>query len=106
MEEDKLFKEFMIEEVATCYRDNDLLFDRSKVNRYLNEKSEQSDKVASYSDGTRNKLRQIYMKILIESDLLTKINSGELINQYLDESLKDVLISNGYSYFVNILEGK
>lgn len=106
MEEDALFKDFMKEVVALSYKNNDLLFTRSKVNSFLSEKGEQSDKVASFSDGTRNKLRQIYMKILIESELLTNIKDGELNMIYLDEFIKDIFVKNGYDYFVYILEGK
>ena len=105
MEEDKLFKDFMVESVGECYRDNDLLYGKVDVNRYFNVKSEQDSKVAGFKDSTRNKLRQVFLKILVEAGILSKIKDGELIPVSMDVYLKERLSELGYGYFINLLEG-
>ena len=105
MEDDMLFKDFMIETVGVCYKNNDLLFGKVNVNRYFCDKAEQNETVAAFKDSTMNKLRQLYLKILVESELLSGIKNGELRRVFLDNYLKDKLIDLGYVYYVNILEG-
>ena len=106
MEEDLLFKDFMIETVGDCYRKKDLLFGRANVYQYLNAKAEQSSKVAGFKDSTRDKLRQVFLKILVEAGVLNKINEGELQPITLDSFIKEQLSELGYSYFISLLEGK
>lgn len=106
MEEDALFRDFMIESVGECYKSNDLLFGKANVNRYFNVKAEQSDKVESFKDSTRNKLRQVYLKILVEAGLLDKIKDGELQPISIDGYLQEKLFDCNYKYFVSIMEGK
>lgn len=106
IEEDDLFYTFMNEVVKDAYKKNDLLFGKVKVNIFFSDKAEQNERVAKFKETTRNKLRQVYLKILVESGLLTSIRDGELVRVHIDNYIKNKLISNGYSYFIDIVEGK
>lgn len=106
IEEDDLFYAFMNEVIKDAYKKNDLLFGKGKVNIFFSDKAEQDERVSKFKESTRNKLRQVYLKILIESGLLTSIKDGELVRVHIDEYIKSKLIDSGYSYFIDILEGK
>lgn len=106
MEEDVLFKDFMIEIVGYSYKTSDLLFGKIDVNRFFNNKIEQGTNVANFSESTLNKLRQVYLKILADAGLLSNIRNGELQRVFIDEHIRAQLTTNGYEYYINLLEGK
>lgn len=104
MNDDFLFETFMYEVVGTKYKENDLLLGKKEVNLFFTQKSEQNKKVASYTAATLNKLRQVYLRILVEAGLLSSKKDGELIKICMDEELKTMLLANGYKKFVNMFE--
>lgn len=106
IEEDDLFFAFMNEEIRDAYYKYNLLFGKKNVNIFFSDMIEKNENVAKFKDSTFNKLRQVYLKILVEAGLLTDKNNGELVRINLDMNLRDRLIANGYKYYVDILEGK
>ena len=62
---DLLFFEFMEEVVSDKYKTHQLKLDNADINRFLDSKIEQSEIVATFTESTLNKLRQVYIQILI-----------------------------------------
>jgi len=106
MNDDLLFETFMNEIIKVKYREKDILLTKKDINLYFMQKAEQNEKVASYTNATLNKLRQVYLKILVETGLLTSTRDEELIKIFIDNQIRTILISNGYEKFVNIFEGE
>lgn len=97
--------EFMIGVIGEKYRTQDLSFTKMDLNSFFTRLQEQNEVVASWSDATINKCKQILKKILIENGYLDNQKSEVLNNILLDLSVKeaieninnrDALIAFGY----------
>lgn len=97
--------EFMIGVIGEKYRTQDLSFTKMDLNSFFTRLQEQNEVVASWSDATTNKCKQILKKILIENGYLDNQKSEVLNNILLDLSVKeaieninnrDALIAFGY----------
>lgn len=97
--------EFMIGVIGEKYRTQDLSFTKMDLNSFFTRLQEQNEVVASWSDATINKCKQILKKILIENGYLDNQKSEVLNNILLNLSVKeaieninnrDALIAFGY----------
>lgn len=104
MRDDLLFNEFMHEVMKEKYASNILMIEKRDINAFFTHKAEQDEKMAGFSTGTINKLRQVYFKILIEAGIIKDIKSGELNRIYFDPSLKELLNENNGEDFINIFQ--
>lgn len=104
MEEDLLFKEFMLEVIKEKYYSNNLFIERKDINSFFTQKAEQNQGFAKYSEGSTNKLRQVYLKILVNSGILKELKTGELNRILFDPYLKQVLENNDARYFIDIFK--
>ena len=95
----------MIGVIGEKYRIQDLSFTKMDLNSFFTRLQEQNEVVASWSDATINKCKQILKKILIENGYLDNQKSEVLNNILLDLSVKeaieninkrDALIAFGY----------
>lgn len=102
MEEDLLFKEFMIDIIGEKYGTNNLFLERKDINEFFTQKREQNQEFSKFKEGTINKLRQVYLKILIDAGILTDLKNGELNRILIDPYLRDILIKNDGEYFIEI----
>ena len=76
MRQYRLVWEFMLTVIGAKYRSLDLSFGRKDLNEFFLRLQEQDDTVASWSDATVTKLKQVLQKLLVE-------------NEYLDEKGSD-----------------
>ncbi|MFB5088355.1 DUF1819 family protein [Psychrobacillus sp. PGGUH221] len=88
MKSDRLFFEFMHEVIQEKLQKNDYLLEKKDVNSYFTAKAEQSDFIASWSETTIQKLKQVYKKILLETGMLKSLKTGELNRLIIDEQIK------------------
>lgn len=97
--------EFMIGVIGEKYRTQDLSFTKMDLNSFFTRLQEQNEMVASWSDATINKCKQVLKKILVENGYLDNTRSEVLNNILLDLSVKetientnnkDALIAFGY----------
>jgi len=88
MKSDRLFFEFMHEVIQEKLQKNDYLLEKKDVNSYFTVKAEQSDFIASWSETTIQKLKQVYKKILLETGMLKSLKTGELNRLIIDEQIK------------------
>lgn len=83
--------EFMIGVIGEKYRTQDLSFTKMDLNSFFTRLQEQNEVVASWSDATINKCKQILKKILIENGYLDNQKSEVLNNILLDLSVKEAI---------------
>ncbi|MDH8001489.1 DUF1819 family protein [Bacillus cereus group sp. MYBK40-2] len=95
MKTDRLFFEFMKEVIQEKLEANNYLLEKKDLNMFFLSKTEQDEKVAKWTELTINKLKQIYIKLLLEAGLLRDKKSGELNRLLIDEELKRHFISIG-----------
>ena len=73
MKTDRLFYEFMNEIIKVHFAMNDYVFERKELNLFFTEKAEQVPAISSWSELTIGKLKQVYMKILLEAGIVADL---------------------------------
>ena len=79
MKQYRLVWDFMITVIGAKFREQDLSYGRMDLNVFFMRLQEQDDEIASWSDATINKIKQVLNKILIENEYIdspraTKLN--------------------------------
>lgn len=74
----RLIWDFMLTVIGEKYKKLDSSFSKMDVNVFLLRLQEQDDWVASWSDATITKIRQVIMKILVENEYIDSINTNKL----------------------------
>lgn len=101
----RIVYEFMIGVIGEKYRMQDLSLTKMDLNSFFTRLQEQNEVVASWSDATIHKSKQILKRILVENGYLDNTKSEVLNNVLLDLSVKeaientnnkDALIAFGY----------
>lgn len=103
---DRLFFEFVYE----VYREKAILgfekIEDSDINIFFNGKEVQNEDIASWADGTKKRLRNIYTNYMIDANLLTVENKEKKITiPILDIALERYLEAQGEQSIVNALTG-
>lgn len=83
--------EFMISVIGEKYRIQDFTFNKMDLNSFFTRLQEQNDVVASWSDSTIYKCKQVLKKILVENGYLDNSQSNVLNKVLLDLSVKDAI---------------
>lgn len=102
MLEDRLFSEFMYEVIGEKYKLEQLYLEDKDINVFFTKKAEESKKVANFKMSTIKKLRQVYLKILMEVNILSDLKSKDLNKIYIDEKLANLIIANNGEDFIKI----
>ncbi len=87
----RLVWEFMINVVGEKYRTKNNSFGKVDLNSFFTQLQEQNETVASWSDSTVNKCKQVLKKSLVEAGYLDNARSQELNHILLDPELKDII---------------
>ncbi|MBS4178783.1 DUF1819 family protein [Lederbergia citrea] len=103
MKTDLLFYEFMDEVISEKFYNNDYLIEKKDINLFFSAKSEQSDKVASWSDINIEKLKRAFMQVLFESGMLKDRRGKELNRLIIDEQIKNHLNHIGDARYVRAM---
>ena len=103
---DRLFFEFINEVYKEKILLKNLFIKDKDFNVFFQNKREQSEKVASWSEYTFKKLKQVYIIILFESGLIVNQKGDREIKIPIIESeVKDYLHSIGDSVYLNAILG-
>ncbi len=87
----RIVRDFMITVIGEKYRTKDMSFTKMDINSFFTRMQEQNDTVASWSDSTINKSKQVLKKLLVENGYLDN-NKSEVLNTVLiDFSIKDAI---------------
>lgn len=95
MKQSRLVWEFMLTVIAEKYRLKDSSFGKIDLNTYFMRLQEQDDTVASWSDTTITKLKQILARVLVETEYLDNIKSTQLNPVLIHPILENAIRSNG-----------
>lgn len=94
MKQSRLVWEFMLTVVGEKYRLRDTSFGKIDLNSFFMRLQEQDDAVASWSDSTIKKLKQIIARVLVENEYLDNIRSEHLNPVWLHPILENAIRSN------------
>ena len=95
MKQSRLMWEFMLTVIGEKYRLKDSSFGRIDLNIYFMRLQEQDDAVATWSEGTITKLKQVLAKVLVENEYLDNIRADHLNPVYLHPILENAIRSHG-----------
>lgn len=95
MRYNRLVWEFMITVIGAKYSAGDRNFSKMDLSVFFMQLQEQNDVVATWSDTTIQKLKQILCRILVECEYLDSIKSDTLNPVYLYPELENAIRANG-----------
>lgn len=95
MKQYRLVWDFMITVIGEKYRLMNMSFSKMDVNVFFMRLQEQDDGVASWSDSTIAKLKQILIKILVENEYLDNTKSEKLNPVLINPSLENAIREAG-----------
>ena len=94
MKQNRLVWDFMITVIGEKYRVQDLSFGKIDVNTFFARLQEQDVIVASWSDSTVKKIKQVLVKTLVESEYLDSVKATRLNPILLNPILENSIRSN------------
>lgn len=87
----RLVWDFMITVIGEKFRTKDYSFTKMDMNSFFTCLQEQNDTIASWSDATITKCKQVLKKILVETGYLDNTKTEVLNSVLLDFSLKEAI---------------
>lgn len=94
MKQYRLVWDFMITVIGEKYRLMDTTYGKIDLNTFLLRLQEQDDWVATWSDSTIKKVKQVLNKMLVENEYIDSINSDHLNLVWLHPILENAIRSN------------
>lgn len=94
MRQYRLVWDFMITVIGSKYKLMETAYSRMDVNTFFMRLQEQDDWVASWSDSTITKLKQVLTKLLVENEYLDNIKADHLNPVWLNPVLENAIRSN------------
>ena len=95
MRQYRLVWDFMVTVVGSKYRLLDTSFGKIDFNEFFMRLQEQDDWVATWSDSTVAKLKQILLKILVENEYLDSVDAGHLNPVLISHLLENAIRASG-----------
>lgn len=95
MKQYRLVWDFMITVVGAKYENRDMSFSRMDFNVFMMRLQEQDDWVASWSDSTVTKVKQVLARILVENEYLDSTTADHLNPVLIYPILEDAIRSSG-----------
>ena len=94
MKQYRIVWDFMITVIGSKYRNFDMSFGKIDLNTFFARLQEQDSWVATWSDSTVAKIKQVLAKILVENDYLDSISSDHLNPVLISTLLENRIRSN------------
>lgn len=95
MKQYRLIWDFMITVIGEKYRLSDTTFGKIDLNSYFLRLQEQDDWVATWSDSTVTKLKQVIAKMLAENEYIDRIRATKLNPVWIHPVLENAIRENG-----------
>lgn len=95
MKQYKLIWEFMITVVGAKYREFDFSFGKSELNAFFLRLQEQDDGVATWSENTVTKVKQVIARILVENEYLDSTSADHLNPVLISPILENAIRASG-----------
>jgi hypothetical protein len=94
MKHNRIVWDFMTTVIGEKFRTQDFSFTKKDVSSFMFQLQEQNEDVASWSDSTIQKIKQVLTKILVECDYLDNAKSDVLNPVYLYPELEEEIKAN------------
>lgn len=95
MKQNNLVHEFMCTVVGSKYSSKDFSFGKIDLNVFFMRLQEQDDDVASWSNSTIQKIKQVLTKMLVENEYLDSTKSTTLNPVWLNSTLENAIREKG-----------
>ena len=95
MKQYRLIRDFMITVIGEKYRLSDTTYGKIDLNSYFLRLQEQDDRVATWSDSTVTKLKQVITKMLVENEYIDNNKATKLNPVWLQPVLENAIRENG-----------
>lgn len=95
MKQHRLVSDFMLTVVGEKYRQKDFAFSRMDLNVFFLRLQEQDDGVATWSETTITKLKQILVRILVDTEYLDDVKADHINPVLASSILENAIRSNG-----------
>ena len=105
MKSDLLFFDFMNLVFKKTLQLGKKNLEDADIKNFFDEKIVQSEEVSSFSTSAIAKLKQTYVKFLIEAKIVENAKSKKILIPYIDYRLQDLLKQNGYGFFLSTITG-
>jgi len=102
---DRLFFEFMDEVYKDKYQVREPYLTDKDFSIFFQHKAEQSERVASWTDYTYYKLKQVYIRILFEAGFINNQNDREITKPIISKDIVDYIISKGDKKYLEAMLG-
>ena len=100
MKNDRLFFEFMNEVMKEKLKSNNEVLEKKDINIFIETKIEQNEDIASWSDSTINKIKQVINKILMEAKVVENNKTGTVKKIIMSDWMKNYLIELGEEKYI------
>ncbi|MDU2131359.1 DUF1819 family protein [Finegoldia magna] len=94
MKQQRIVWDFFINIIGQKFSTHDYNFSNLDINVFILQLQEQDELVASWSDSTINKIKQVLKKVMLENKYIDDRNSTKLNKVLLDNSLKQEIVNN------------
>lgn len=95
MKQHRLVLDFMLTVIAEKYRQQNFAFSKMDLNVFFLRLQEQDDGVATWSDSTITKLKQIFVRMLVDTEYLDNIKADHINPVLASSILENAIRSNG-----------
>ena len=95
MRQYRLVWDFMLTVIGSKYRNLDTTFSKIDLNTYIMRLQEQDDWVATWSDSTVTKVKQVLAKVLVENEYLDSLTSDRLNPVLISPLLENAIRASG-----------
>ena len=102
---DLLFFEFMNLVFKKSLQLGKKNLEEADIKNFFDEKIAQSEEVAQFSVSAIAKLKQTYVKFLIESELVENAQSKKILIPYIDYRLQDLLKKSDFGVYLSTITG-
>lgn len=108
MASDRLLFELVYEVYRARIRLGEEEWPDSALNIFFNEKAEQNDLIAGWTEATVTKLKRTYTKFLLEAGLLRKEGGSakRIVRPFIDQQLRQVLLEESMARYLYALTGE
>ena len=89
MKQNRIVWDFMITVIGEKYRTQDFIFSKKDMSAFMFQLQEQNEDIATWSDSTIQKIKQVLTKILVECGYLDSTKSEVLNPVYLYPELEE-----------------
>jgi hypothetical protein len=95
MKQYRLFWDYMITVIGNKFQQQDFSYSRRDLNVFFMRLQEQDDEVASWSDLTINKLKQVFNKVLAENEYIDGPRATKLNPVLICSAVENAIRANG-----------